>query len=526
MNLRGRASDLVAVAVATLFGATSLTYPFGRDQGLFYYIGREWLGRGAIPYRDAVEHKPPGIFVLHGLLIRIFGEQMWSIRLVDLFLVVAFGASAAALVRDPDESPRPGLLGAATVSAAVFYYGFFPFWDLAQCEIVCGVLAFAALAVVWRGQSNRPRAQILSGLMCGAALVVKPPVAWMVVLVGLLVARIELVDPAPRRFVRLAWAWGRYVAAAMAVLALTAGYFAAHGALGELSFWLVDVNRYYVAHERGVSGFAEVLERTRDTLRYFEPYTGVALLLSVLACASAFARGDRVRVRRFGAALALFAAAYAGEAMQLKFYRYHAVLFVGPVAYLSALLFLELRERVSTWSTERATAIFAGTVLALFPLSTSSSDIWWPEQTTTVRYLAGGIDREEFTRIFAIPVLSFSYHDCELVGLWLREHSSPDDNIAVRGFEPEIYAVAHRRYHGRFFWTNFITDPRRSLRHDAWLAEEERALREDPPRFAVTIMEHGEVVGSDWYEPHGYVERARFGDLRILERTKLPEAPP
>ncbi|HEY2368247.1 MAG TPA: hypothetical protein VGH87_17735, partial [Polyangiaceae bacterium] len=101
---------------------------------------------------------------------------------------------------------------------------------------------------------------------------------------------------------------------------------------------------------------------------------------------------------------------------------------------------------------------------------------------------------------------------------WLRAHSRPTDSVAVRGFEPAIYVISDRSYAGRFFWTNFITDRRMSPLHDEWLAEIDHETRTRPPRFVVTIRERGEVVGTDWHvERAPYVERARFGEFRILE---------
>ena len=56
-----RKLDALLAAVGVLFGAASLAWPFGWDTSVHYYVGREWLLRGAIPYRDTFDHKTPGI---------------------------------------------------------------------------------------------------------------------------------------------------------------------------------------------------------------------------------------------------------------------------------------------------------------------------------------------------------------------------------------------------------------------------------------------------------------------------------
>ncbi|HSO32515.1 MAG TPA: hypothetical protein VLT33_08365, partial [Labilithrix sp.] len=66
-----------------LFGAISLPYPPGPDQGLYFYIGREMVRHGAMPYRDMLDQKTPAIYLLYAALIRVFGEHIWGIRVAE-----------------------------------------------------------------------------------------------------------------------------------------------------------------------------------------------------------------------------------------------------------------------------------------------------------------------------------------------------------------------------------------------------------------------------------------------------------
>ncbi len=86
----------VALALRGLaLGLTSLTYPYGRDQGLYGYIGREWLA-GRLPYETAFDAKTPGIFLANLLAFRIFGESMMAIRAFELlFAILPSGVLAA-----------------------------------------------------------------------------------------------------------------------------------------------------------------------------------------------------------------------------------------------------------------------------------------------------------------------------------------------------------------------------------------------------------------------------------------------
>src|SRR5215212_1087965 len=74
--------DVLGIAAALAYGWPSVLYRFGRDQALFFYIGREWL-HGSVPYRDTFDLKPPGIYFLHALSIAILGPRQSSIRVFE-----------------------------------------------------------------------------------------------------------------------------------------------------------------------------------------------------------------------------------------------------------------------------------------------------------------------------------------------------------------------------------------------------------------------------------------------------------
>src|SRR5579864_7791604 len=91
---RGGVLSGLSMFLAAVVALPSLAYPFGRDQGLYFYVGREWLLRGALPYRDLFEQKTPGIYVVHAACIALFGERVWGIRVADVVAVALIGVLA------------------------------------------------------------------------------------------------------------------------------------------------------------------------------------------------------------------------------------------------------------------------------------------------------------------------------------------------------------------------------------------------------------------------------------------------
>ncbi len=126
--LRRRAFDVTLGALALLIGTITLTLPFGRDQGLYHYVGREWFLHGQLPYRDLFEQKTPGIFIVHGVSNVLFCDVSWGIRVWELLLVLGFGAVVAWGGCDRRERPAHGSVGLSMLAAVLLYGGFFNYW--------------------------------------------------------------------------------------------------------------------------------------------------------------------------------------------------------------------------------------------------------------------------------------------------------------------------------------------------------------------------------------------------------------
>jgi hypothetical protein len=510
MKALGRhAWDAALAALALAFGAVSLCWPFGRDQGLYYYVAREWVLRGAIPYRDVLDHKTPGIYILHAISIFLFGETQWGIRILDLCCVVFLGLIAAGLTVPRGIAPKAGIRGAGILSASVLYYGFFDFWNTGQSELWYSTFAIAS---IWAALRLEKRAAPASGAFAAAALVLKPPAMWLVLLaVGALFLRARRERTALRTT-------GLFALGAVCVIVPVFGYFAAHRALGDLVDIVVGANGYYVSHERGVRTLADVVDRTIWFFRFYNPLSTI-LLVSLVAFGVAKRKDAEVKSRHL-LALGMCAAAYAAVVVQAKFYLLHWGVVIPPAAVVATLVasdVVDLAKPIARY----APLAYATALLLFYFLSGNTASIWLDVTRATMAYKRGQITREEFTTHFAQPVIGYWYHDSELVGLWLRDHSSPEDLVAVRGFEPEIYVVAGRRYPGRFFWTTFLVNPDRAYKREQWLDEERRAFAANPPRYVVTLTDiHEGLDSTEYHLPLGYVERERMKEFTILERAR------
>lgn len=60
---------LAVLALAVLVRLPLLQFPMGTKAGTIAYVGQRWL-EGAVPYRNAWDHRPPGLYLLSGFVVR------------------------------------------------------------------------------------------------------------------------------------------------------------------------------------------------------------------------------------------------------------------------------------------------------------------------------------------------------------------------------------------------------------------------------------------------------------------------
>jgi hypothetical protein len=519
--LKQRRADVGLVAAALLFGAFSLTYPFGHDQGLYHYVGREWLVHGRMPYRDCIDQTAPGIFLLNGVLVLLFGEQQMAVRVVDLLTIVLIGVLASWIVTPRGERPAPGKIGFTAFAVSVFYYGYFFFWDTAQCELY--FLAFALASHVAAAHIRRlPWASAAAGVLAGASLVMKPTSAFFLpIAFGALASR-GWHDPEGSRAKQTSIAAALFAAGFAAVVGSMIAVFALRGALGEMVDLLVRSKAYYAAHDVRSISARGIFLHAREIFDWLNPFASLALGAYATALIARWVAGATALLRRLALPGAYFVAASLSILVQLDFNRYYWAAFVGPAAVFAA----RAHSIVLGWSVARrrrgADLGLAAVVLLCYALAWDRTEIAWYGWRNAALWLSGAISREEFAYKYVMPAypMRYWYHDSEMAGLWLREHSDPQDNVSARGFQPEIYEIARRSYRGRFFWTYFLSGPTGTYRKEEWLAQDREDILRDPPRFVVTLADVFDGVESlEWFGSLGldYEPRGQWGFVTVSE---------
>lgn len=204
----------------------------GMDQQFYQLVGERMAG-GAMLYRDIIDVKPPGIFILHYLATAAF--PAWPEAMQWFALVCAWGTSLLVFVIARQWADRGSALIAASLYLAylTLLEGFG-----AQSPVIYNLfVAGAALATLTAVRDHRNRGRLFACgsaamLLCGVALVVKPTAVFEGVFFGLVLACAAWRDRAG-----VAGWWACVILwIAIALLPAAAAYaaFAAQGAANDL----------------------------------------------------------------------------------------------------------------------------------------------------------------------------------------------------------------------------------------------------------------------------------------------------
>jgi 4-amino-4-deoxy-L-arabinose transferase-like glycosyltransferase len=161
---------LGVVLLVLLAAAPVLTYPMGRDQGMYANIGRSIL-KGGIPYIDMWDIKPPPIYYIYAVGIGIFGTTTAAIRAID-FTLIPFGMLGLFLFGERLKNWRVGLLAALVYG--VFYFNE-DFQNLTQSDSLVTVLLIWAAYAAYRSMLSKDsrfswRWAFMAGALCGMIL--------------------------------------------------------------------------------------------------------------------------------------------------------------------------------------------------------------------------------------------------------------------------------------------------------------------------------------------------------------------
>lgn len=485
----GRAAWIV-IALAAL---QVLLFGFGRDQGIYAVVGDALLD-GKMPYRDAWDFKPPGIYFVFAAAEALFGKAMSSIRLLEIAGLVALVFAFRRLGRVLFGSETAGLVGGAL---AVLIHAELEFWHTAQPESFGGMLTVFALVLVTGSAvsgstaGERLRGAAVAGALFGCAFLLKPPLGGGVIVCAAYLARAEWLRTSTWK------AAARPVIAAavgsFCPILLVVSWFWIRGALPALRWTLFEFTPGYTT--LGWHGTPQGLLWYAFTELLF----GFSYVLP-LGIALAIALPTTSDREREGMMLVagITCVHLTGIALQAKFFQYH---------YSATLMLLSLVGGLGLykgwrWLSGRSVAFTLAYVTVVVVLAEirvalrHNPGTFWERSASRMAFLIARVPARDELDAKLYRVADYDLGLDRRAARDVARLSAPDDSIFVWGFEPALYWFSERRPASRFIYD---VPQRVEWQRDVARRDLLSDLRRDPPR--VIVVQHGDafryVTGDD-----------------------------
>jgi len=438
-----------------------LGFPLERDEGEFGYIAQEIL-RGVPAYVSAYTQKLPGTYLLYALFLALFGQTPTGIH-VGLLLADALTSGLIFLTLRRTHGGPAGCVGAlvfGVMALSPTVWGF-----AAHATAFVALFATAGLYVLVRGrESGRAVLFFLSGVSFGLAFLMKQP-GFVFAPLAIVLLAIDHLLAKPRQPATFVVRTLILTAGAAIPFLLTVAYYAAIGQFSLFWFWTVQLAGQFSGQVGFTAALHNLYNRTRDVMGGFE-------ILWILALAGfAVLLLQRAQGRdRFG--YATFAVAGVLSVVPGLFFTNHYYVSLLPAL---ALLIGALCGGMTPGGRPAGNrfAIAAGiwglTGAGLIAGMAKHEEYYFGQVSDTVtsrQIYAGNIFPE------SIPI-----------GQYLKEHTTPQDRIAMMGSETQILFYSERRSPSRFINTYFLTTDHpknRAMQHEL-MADIER----ERPKYIV-----------------------------------------
>jgi hypothetical protein len=464
-----RAWLLLAVLV---FGLTLairirlLGIPLERDEGEYAYAGQLML-QGIAPYKLAYNMKFPGTYAAYAAIMSIFGETIVGIHLgllvvnaATIVLIFFLGrrllnstAGIAAAASYAVLSISPSVLGLAGHAT-----------HFVMLPVVGGSLLLLNLK-----QSDRPAFGRLfgSGLLFGVALLMKQPAVFFV-----LFAAIYLLCRDMRSRLGLKAILLRNLTFGAGVIlpfALTCLVLWSAGVFPQFWFWTVE----YALQYGSLTSLAKGAEYFRHIgMGVLEAGWALWALAGFGLFAGLCSKATRAST---GWMLGLLACSACALSQGLYFRQHYFILILPAISLLAGAGINKLSDLAAQYTTGVARFIplfLFGAALGL-PLFQERKIFFEASPAEACRIIYKANPFPESIRI----------------AQYLREHTSPDDTIAILGSEPQIYFYSHRHSATGYIYTYGLVEKQTyALRMQREMIHEISLAR---PKFIIFVAVDG-----------------------------------
>jgi hypothetical protein len=439
----------VLIAAFAMLRLRLLDLPLERDEGEYAYAGQLIL-HGIPPYKLLYNMKWPGTYAAFAAIMGVFGESIAGIR-IGLLLVTSATAICVYLLTKRMFGRVAGVVAAATqLMLSITLPAMGPY---AHATHFVALAAVAGLMVLMREPRSWWSITLSGALLALAALMKQPGMMF-----GFFAAIWLLTSKRVRDTALLA-------GGASIVGVITVATLVIAGVFARFRLWTIDYARQYVSQ----TTFAQGLQTLKVTFGAIFSYTSLLWWIALAGLVLLFVDAEARKHRRF---VAGFTLAGVLATMPGFYFREHYFIVLFPAAAMLNGIAVKAASRLVPWRTAPAVAYAVALLVTLgqqWPLLVRSSS------TAITRMLYGYNPFPE-----SIEVANY-----------LREHTEPDDRIAVLGSEPQVYFYSGRKSATGYIYTYPLME-KQKFAHRMQL-EMIGEIEQAKPKYIVTVS-----VAASW----------------------------
>ena len=315
--------------------------------------------------------------------------------------------------------------------------------------------------------------------------------------------------PAPSVSGSLLTRLGVFLVGALLPFLLVCAWMAYAGVFGRFWFWTFTYAREYVGQVTPLQGLRNLATELGSILTASPLIWGLAALGLVGLPGN---RTQRAPQRFFPAMFLLFG--FLATCPGLFFRQHYFILLLPAVALLAALGLDTLEQRLSARFNQRL-----GNFIFLLLLTAACALPLLREQAPFFRLSPPQVSRLAYG--------GDPFPESEVIATWIRNHTQPDDRIAVIGSEPQLYFLAHRKAATGFIYMYPLMEEQTFARdmQDSFI----RDLEKTAPKVLVYVNTTTSWLMRpksaqrlfEWLDPvlRTYYEPILFADIRAIDRT-------
>ncbi len=426
----------IIMIISFFFRSKFNEIPFERDEGVYTYLGQLFLD-GKTPYIDYGVQKFPGIFYSYALLLTLFGHTVEGIHtafnfvnLLSIGLIFWVGKQLFNNI---------GGLGAA-LAFVIFSLNPFASGFTVQSEHLVSLFVIAGLGVMLHAfKKQKWYWYVFSGVLMCYSLLVKPSGAFYIVAIGLALVLHHFYED-PKNWKKLIVDGLLYSAGVFGLYGLIVLIVYMQGAFDDMWYWTVTVPSFYVNQISAEQG-----KQLRDFTfsRIFE-YNKWWWYASFAGLATFFALNYKKYKAPFIVILLILG--YWTVTPGKRYYGHYWIQMMPALAVAAGAFIYSVQSFLEKkWNKTGSIAIAVVLLVVLFMQEKNNHPNYYGNPNYT------GLLRNVYS--------SNPFPEAKVIGDYIKERTTEEDQIVVFGSEPQIYFYTNRRCpNNRFYLTHIMRD--------------------------------------------------------------------